>query len=184
MEQMEQQEYDQQMLSNLRAQADERDFALLANSSNDLFVMQDGVDYTHSVGLFRHGLPEILVHGSYPLDLCGELIKSLMVMWTTAEPKDRTFDGTDVVLEGFREGKRFVVRARTAIMSEQNRLRYGKIIGELYPEEEFRMVQLMMPDEAGLLPNDPNYIPEEFFPQAYLGAVENAPEMEDRKSVV
>lgn len=125
-----------------------RYFGLLTQSSNDPDVLALGIPYTHTVGLHREGFPEIIVYGGFPDAYVGELVKYLMVSWSNQDKETNDFI-TDIPLSA--GGSQMAV-ARTVEVTAQNKARYGKIFEHVWPGLDYRIVQILIPDENGYLP--------------------------------
>lgn len=150
----------------------DRLFALLGNTSIHPDIVPLGLPYLHTVGLHQHGLPEIIVYGGWPQDFVGELVKAVMVAWTTKQEPDRNYI-IELPLSASEDLTSAVAFARTVEVSAFNKERYGCVIDHIFPGAEYRMFQLMLPDPNGNLPDSPEYNDNAY--QIYLGETTAAP---------
>jgi len=165
--------YTDEVLTALTNLIEGKDFGIAQNTSNDPSVLAERIDYFHTIGLHRHGLPEIILVGNYPSDMFHHMVKQLMIDMSAPAPEDRDFLCKLDMVNG-RGQKAF---ATTVPLSAYNQERYGKVFEFMYPDQEIKMVQLMMPDDNGVLPDAVPYVNKPASGQYFLGDVPEGVEL-------
>jgi Domain of unknown function (DUF4262) len=165
--------YTEETLTVLHEQLRDKFFCLAQQTSDDESVIAEQITYHQTIGLLREGIPEIIIIGEYPLEQVDAIIRDVLAMITTPDPKDRTWEAK-LMMHGKGGATAY---AKTCMLSPEQKERYGRVYGALFPEKSFEMIQVMLPDTNGVLPDHVQYVNYPASNQYYLGVNDDGREL-------